>query len=306
MSDGSARDGMTDTGIADVLEEPPAHCGGSFQCVPAVPEGWAGPADLYLGAAAPPACPGLATDSFDGMDGLEAPPASCDCTCGPTKVTCSRASLTTSAVNGCATPCATNNVVLGTCVAAPSGCLVSGVAGTFQTVAVSVTSGACPPLATVGIPVASWANHARTCAFPLESAQADCPAGQVCARTPSAPFEPAACIVQAGASMCPAVGYTQPHLEFAGVSDTRACSACTCGAPPKAQCVGTLQAYSTTDGTCGGMAITTYDPAVCVPTNTASDLMVQATGTGGPCTASAVTPSGAATATGATTICCTE
>jgi hypothetical protein len=69
--------------------------------------------------------------------------------------------------------------------------------------------------------------------------------------------------------------------------------------------VGTLHAYNTTDGSCGGMD-DSYDPAVCVPTNTTSDLMVQATGTGTSCAASAVTPSGAATATGATTICCTE
>jgi hypothetical protein len=305
MRDGTVTEGAMDSGAADVFEEAPAHCSGDFQCIPAVPGGWAGPTDLYLGAAPAPTCPGLTTDSFDGMEGLQATAASCDCACGPTKITCGSASLTTSIVAGCATVCATTTPVLGACFAAPSGCLAVGATGTFQTLAVAVTGGSCAPVSTAEITPPTWTNYARTCAS-LGSAQADCPAGQICARTPSAPFQPTACIVQAGDQMCPAKGYTQAHAEFTGLIDTRACTACTCGAPAKLQCTGTLYAYdTTTDGTCGGMA-DIYDPAACVPTNERSDLKVDAVGSGGACAASVVTPMGAVTPTGATTICCTE
>jgi hypothetical protein len=70
MRDGTVTEGAMDSGAADVFEEAPAHCSGDFQCIPAVPGGWAGPTDLYLGAAPAPTCPGLTTDSFDGMEGL--------------------------------------------------------------------------------------------------------------------------------------------------------------------------------------------------------------------------------------------
>jgi len=151
MRDGTVTEGAMDSGAADVFEEAPAHCSGDFQCIPAVPGGWAGPTDLYLGAAPAPTCPGLTTDSFDGMEGLQATAASCDCACGPTKITCGSASLTTSIVAGCATVCATTTPVLGACFAAPSGCLAVGATGTFQTLAVAVTGGSCAPVSTAEI-----------------------------------------------------------------------------------------------------------------------------------------------------------
>jgi len=305
-SDGPTDGGTTDSGTTDVFEEPPAHCGGAFQCIPAVPSAWTGPADLYLGGAPPPACAGLFTDSFDGMDGVQAPAASCDCSCGPTQVTCGPASLTTSMISGCASHCATTTAALGVCFAAPTGCLSFGANGVFQTVTVPATGGVCSPLATVAIPAVVWKSYARTCTSPAGPAQADCPAGQVCARTPSTPFQPAACIVRAGVHACPAEGYTQAHVEFTGLTDGRGCSACTCGAPDGLQCSPTLYAYNaTTNGTCGGMP-DSYDPAACVPANNRADLKVESTGSGGPCAASAVMPSGTATPTDATTICCTE
>jgi hypothetical protein len=308
IDQGGEADGPTDTGAADVVDEVPAHCGGDFQCIPAVPVGWSGPTDLYLGAAAAPACPGLSTDSFDGMDGLQAPAASCDCACGSPQVTCGGASLTTAIVSACSPSCAITTPSLDTCFAAPAKCdtRVLGPTGTFQTLTVSVESGTCMPQSTVGITPATWKSYARTCASPLGSARADCPAGQVCTRTPSDPFQPVACIVEAGAKACPAEGYTQAHVEFTGLSDTRSCAACTCGAPSKEECTGTLYAYAaTTNGTCGGMP-DTYEPAVCVPTNSQSDLKVEAVGSGGACAASTGTASGTATPTGTTTICCTE
>jgi hypothetical protein len=308
LIDQSIPDGLAEAGAGDVVEEVPLHCGGAFQCIPAVPVGWSGPTDLYLGAAAAPACPGLSTDSFDGMEGLQAPAASCDCACGPPLVTCGGASLSTAIVKTCSPSCAITTPVLDTCFTAPADCVttVPGATGTFQTLTVSVKSGSCSPQSTVGIPSVSWKSYARTCASPLGSAQGDCPTGQVCARTPSDPFQPVACIVQTGAKSCPADGYTQPHVEFTGLSDTRNCTACTCGAPANEECTGTLYAYAgTTNGTCGGMP-DTYDPAVCVPTNSQSDMRVRAVGSGGACAASAGTPTGTATPTGTTTICCTE
>src|SRR5580658_6830203 len=52
VPDGSMSEaaGGNDGASTDSPEEPPAHCAGEFECVPAVPGGWTGPLEFYLGS----------------------------------------------------------------------------------------------------------------------------------------------------------------------------------------------------------------------------------------------------------------
>jgi hypothetical protein len=298
-------DDASETSITDALDEGPPHCGGDFQCVPAVPGGWTGPLELYLGAAAPPACPSGSSTTFDGMDGLQASAPNCDCSCDSPVIVCGSVTMTTSAAADCATSCETTPVASGSCFA--SATCAGNPTSAFQTLSSPVATGKCTPQAAVDVPPASWAAYARACASSFAVTQSDCAAGLVCAHlAPAAPFQAGACIVQAGSQACPTAGYVQSHVEYTGLTDTRGCNPCSCGGSGNATCAATVDAYETSNATCGGLSVTFDPPVDCVPTNVGADLRVTVTGSGDPCTPSPGSPTGVATPTGPSTICCTE
>lgn len=296
-------DDAPDAPPMDALDETPPHCAVGFECVPAVPPGgWSGPVEFYLGTAAPPVCPAAEKEVFDGMEGLQAPPYTCDCTCGSP---CGDLDLTTSIVHGCATSCSARVVTSGACFTSTA-CTGSTLTGSYQTLSFG-TSPACTPQPTSTPTPLSWQAYSRACAPALAAAQLDCPAGDVCTRKPDdAPFQAGVCIWQSGVLTCP-VGYGQQHVEYTGDEDTRGCTSCTCGMTGAVTCSATLYTYGTTNDTCGGMA-TTYDPPVaCIPTNAVADMKVIVTSEPSiPCAATGGTEEGTATPTGATTFCCTQ
>jgi hypothetical protein len=298
-------DGASETSVTDAPEEGPSHCGGEYQCVPAVPGGWAGPLELYRGATPPPVCPGDSSTTFDGMDGLQAPAPTCSCSCGSPVIVCASVNMTTSAAPGCATSCDTTPVASGSCFASP---LCAGnPTSAFQTLSSAAATGTCTPQAAVDVPPVTWAAYARACASSFAVTQSDCAAGLVCAHlAPAAPFQAGACIVQAGSQACPTVGYVQSHVEYTGETDTRGCNPCTCGGSGNATCAASMEAYETSNATCGGLSDTFEPPVDCVPTNVGADLRVTVTGSGDPCTPSTGSQTGVATPTGPSTICCTE
>jgi hypothetical protein len=53
--------------------------------------------------------------------------------------------------------------------------------------------------------------------------------GTVCQPRPAPPFAAGLCVHQAGDVACPAGPFTDRHVFFAGVNDTRGCTACACG-----------------------------------------------------------------------------
>jgi hypothetical protein len=310
--DGSMHDAASDSAdgtseaepAGDAMEESPAHCGGDFECVPAVPSGWTGPLELYLGASAAPSCPAVATDVFDGMDGLNAPAATCGCACGSPEITCS-VEMNTYDVSPCATSCASTAIVSGTCFTTAK-CAGSSGLTAYQTLTVENSDGKCAPQATTTSTPPSWSDYARACAPLVMPGQLDCPTGQVCTRKPvEAQFEAGVCIMQSGNQTCP-TGYGVSHVEYTDVDDGRGCSACTCGDPPSITCSATLEGYMTTNGTCSAGAITYTPPVACVPTSDMADMQVVVTSSSGQCAASAVSATGTATPTAPSTLCCTQ
>jgi hypothetical protein len=82
-----------------------------------------------------------------------------------------------------------------------------------------------PAFARLGIGCASQTTVAGGCT------------ADVCQPRPIAPFATGLCIRQAGDQPCPGgTPYTDRHVFFAGVDDTRGCTACACGAPSGGSC----------------------------------------------------------------------
>jgi hypothetical protein len=82
-----------------------------------------------------------------------------------------------------------------------------------------------PAFARVGIGCASQAATAAGCT------------GTVCQPRPGAPFAAGMCVHQAGDLPCPSgTPFTDRHVFFAGVDDTRGCAACACGPPSGGSC----------------------------------------------------------------------
>jgi hypothetical protein len=126
----------------------------------------------------------------------------------------------------------------------------------------------------------------------------------VCAPAPEAAFGHGLCIAQAGDVACPATGYTKRVRFFAGDNDTRGCSACTCGTVNGATCAGSLTTFTSTDASCAGSPITYQLPFTCDPGQQPGDFRLTLTASGGGCSPSMVTPTGAAVPSQPTTFCC--
>lgn len=296
----------------DVLEEPaPPACTGAFACVPAVPAGWTGPLEVYEGATAPPSCTTNYTEAFDAHDALDAPPATCGCSCDGSPTGCGAPKLSfyvsslTDPCNG--TACYSTTLSNGACVTVNDGTSCAGASTTASHVSAPaplVTNGTCPPQPSTQIPPITWGTYARACASTVAIAASDCQAGSVCAPAAAAPYGATLCISQDGDVACPSTGYTTKRVLSGGASDSRGCSACTCGSPAGASCAGSIEAYASSDGSCSGGAVTYGLPATCYALNQPADLRVVVTPTAGTCTPSSVSPTGSAVATNPETVCC--
>jgi hypothetical protein len=263
---------------------PPPGCGGV--CAPQVPAGWSGPVELAVGSAAPPTCgSAYQGSSWVSYDGLSAPDATCGCTCdAPTGFTCS-VEVTSVVTPGCTVP-------TGPPMAYASGqCDVGG----YNNVSTpTVAGGACQPNGSAAVPPTSWSGEARACA-PTQ-APGLCSQG-VCMPALDPTF--LLCIEQAGDQACPS-GYPNKRTEYASVSDTRGCSACTCGAPSGISCGGRWTWYS--DRNCQTALASSSLPANCTGSNQSAEY--QAAPSGGSCGASGSSPTGSAQGAGAQTFCC--
>ncbi|HEY3819715.1 MAG TPA: hypothetical protein VGL81_21250 [Polyangiaceae bacterium] len=298
----------------DVAEEPPpVTCAGASACVPAVPSGWSGPVELYAGSSAPPACTTSFTSAYDGNGDLTASPATCSCSCGPSVTQCSSPKLSFySAVcvagNGCTcsgTACYTTTLQAGACttVSDTNVCSKLGTPAMTAPASVAATGATCPPVSGEQTTPATWGTFAQACSSTVTIAQVDCQAGSVCAPKPAAPYGPL-CISQAGDVACPNGGYTTKQTYYGGLEDSRGCSSCTCEPPTGASCGATIEAFSSTDGTCAGLPTTYAAPFTCDPVDQPTDMRLVTTPQNGSCLASSVTATGSVTAASPTTFCC--
>jgi hypothetical protein len=305
---GSEDGGTSHDSPVDAFSEPPPTCSGAFACVPDVPTGWQGPMEVYAGAAAPPACKVGFAQSVGANDVLQAPAATCDCSCGPSTTTCNPPtmafydSMTCGAVASCTSTSLSPNVCQtlderSHCVGALT-LDVSLLAGT------SVV-GSCTPAPMRNVPAYSWGIQARGCVSTVAPAQVDCGSGKICAPTPEPGFAQTLCIGHPGDVACPGGGYGVKHVYYTSVDDTRTCTGCTCGAPTGGSCsFFSVTGYASSNQSCTGKAVT-YPPGTkCAGVQQPGDFRLTLAPTNGSCAASTSSPMGMATPTGPVTVCC--
>jgi len=306
----SAADSGTDVSLSDVTTSPDSSstCGGV--CADAVPAGWTGPVTLFdqSGPPAPtaPACPtSFPTDAYDGHADLVVPAPTCGCACGAaTGAQCGGSSVQFFTDPTCMIPCNMGSYGLPVGLCVTTGCASNPAA--FELTAPGIVfGGSCAPQGTSTIPPSTWNTTARACG--TAPAAGECSGSGVCVATPPAPFAKV-CVYQAGTAMCPAGAYSVGHVFYGGVSDSRACSGCSCGSPTGASCTGAqVQGFSVNTGTCGGTAVALpYGPAcetLGVTVNGEQETTAP-TANNGTCAPSGGQASGTATPATPTTICC--
>lgn len=313
----AAHDGMTgadsssDSSTSDATPAPdsPSMCGGV--CADAVPTGWSGPVTLFdqTGPPAPaaPACPtSFPTNAYDGNADLDAPTETCGCSCGGgAGAQCGQSTIQYFTDPGCVIAC--NPGVYGLppglcvttgCASNPDGLIVTAPGVSF--------AGSCTPQSTSTIPPSTWNTTGRACG--TTAVNGLCSGSGVCVPSPPAPFAKV-CVFQAGAATCPGGSYSVAHVFYGGVSDSRACSGCSCGSPTGVSCAGAqVQAFSTNTGTCGGTAADVPFISGCQTvgvTIQGEEETTAPTASNGTCTASGGQASGTATPATPTTVCCT-
>jgi hypothetical protein len=169
----------------------------------------------------------------------------------------------------------------------------------------AVVGKGCAPQATRTVPPLTWATNVRACISSVAASQLDCQAGQVCAPKPQSPYGSSICIAANGDQPCPAGPYSARQVIYGGATDSRDCTACTCGDPANATCTTTVDTFPSTDGSCTGGAITYGAPFSCDPVNAQpSDFRATTTASAGSCAASQSTPTGSAVPSAPVTLCC--
>jgi hypothetical protein len=307
---------------------------GTCSCFGPPPSGWTGYFALYDGPAAGlPSCGGaFPTPMFQGNAGISAPPSKCSvCICSPPQgETC--ASSTTPLYTGDA-PCGTSlscETVLpaptgwdGSCdgstsyapggrSACGSGCSGGTADCNQQVTANKLEFGAGTCTASEQTPTttpAIWSRVGEACAPLVMPGSVCASATDTCVPGPGAAFHQGLCVMAVGEVSCPAGGFTERHLFYGDVMDSRGCSSCTCGAEAGGSCSAMLAVYSGSD--CSGTPLATLQP-----TSTGIDCKnlggnppVQARVetlqiTSGACPAGGGVPEGAAKPIDPTTFCC--
>lgn len=279
---------------------------GTHTCVTDVPGGWAGPVALYERPAeiALPACAGSYPTTVAQYSGdLDPGVAACDCSCSPAMgVTCGgNAQLCyRSSQNGCIQACITPNATI-----ANTACINVSVSGEYvQVIGPAPTNvGSCQAQTNHVIPTPQWDTEAKACGGGVTS-PLGCGEGEICAPRV---VDGVLCISRGGDATCPAEVWTTKRVFHEGYSDTRACSACSCGGA---------------QSTCGGSVTFSYGGNSCA-TDTFGAGSVPAGGCGavandfaaharyvqspsGTCPAQGGALSGDVTLDGAVTFCCTN
>ena len=211
--------------------------GGSCDgCAPGIPEGWSGPAALFVGAELPASCPaGYDGESvLGGVGALDAQPASCSrCDCeAPVGQTCG----TTNVVRWTSTNCSGTPSMD---MVEPDVCkdVADTTAQSAQADNVPATGGSCRQ--TGGAPTLqppSFEERGMVCL------------GAAGAAAPPAPFRSDVCVYKSGDVDCPH-DYTEREVIFSDVADTRGCAPCTCTDPTGGFCGGFTKFFD--DNTCG-------------------------------------------------------
>lgn len=281
---------------------PPECEASTHTCVPETPVDWTGPLALYTGdgAVAPPACVGTYPTAAGAYNSeLDPGVASCNCSCDP-----AQGIMCTASVNLCYTSSSCFLICNGTnATVPPTACTdISSLAATNVHVSnpAPTSMGSCAPQPNNTLPTPTWGTAAKACGGATTS-PTGCMAGELCAPLALAPFDKM-CVVHTGDVACPNAFYAEKHVFFENFDDTRACSACSCGAA-SSTCGGhvdftqqncTILVSQVNAGTCA-----TKDLNGFVPTNA-----IYAPDPSGSCPPSGGVLSGTVTEAAPVTFCC--
>ncbi len=165
------------------------------------------------------------------------------------------------------------------------------------------TMSACTPsTGSATLPPVGWTTDGVVCG--LGTGAVTCGDAGACAPAPAGPFAPAWCVFQKGAQTCPP-GFPLQHVWEDVASDDRTCTACTCGDASGATCATTTALYG--DAQCLSQVSTLKSDSDCNGVTNAQAAIATITVSGTPsCPAGGGTPTGSATTTPETTVCCPE
>ncbi len=227
--------------------------GGESECLPGVPQGWAGPYAVATGETdVPPQCPDpFGTPAGSAQSGLVAPAAECSCTCDD--VTASSCDLDFELYSGTGNG---DNCNGGTLIASgtrntATSCNVAAnePATCIRFLNTTANDASCAPISTETVEPSAWTTSVALC----EAAALPCGIDGLELPEVSEEFDLGLCIHADGDVECPAEGYTEKApLQYSGVQDTRACSDCSCGQPQDVECGGRVSLGTTTS--CSGPA----------------------------------------------------
>jgi hypothetical protein len=230
------------------------------QCLPLGPAEWSWPTLLWIGTPGQdPECPTDApVKGAEVFADLNAPTLCGTCQCDAPSGTCTLPTTLTAS----SAPCPGDGAGVthtsfdapagwsGACSAAaaiPANQKCNGV-NCVQSLTIAPLVLAETPCAVSTIPVAAalpytWGAVAHSC---HGIANGPCPSADEVCRPAIVPGF-AQCIFQKGDNECPAA-YSDKHVFYKGIADTRSCTACGCGAPTGGTCTAFLSAYK--DGAC--------------------------------------------------------
>ncbi len=247
-------------------------CSPLYKCVTAPPAGWNGWYQLYEGAAgvAPVECaaPFAIQEIYAGANPVSTPATCSGCQCDtPTGIQCTEPNIVIWQGTDCdgsgwqwadeppSTPLTQHNKCL------------------KYNLTCSEDGGVCnePPGSTAMITPAQMIAGTGTCQFSggvptklpadFQTVSAACKAdfvgggcgSGVCAPKPSnaTGVKPGVCIYKAGVEpSCPTGSYSERFVYYKSVTDTRSCTACSCGYPQDANCQGTFTVAASTQTNC--------------------------------------------------------
>ncbi len=287
-----------DAGSTDAGSDAGPSCPTDLVCAPAAPAGWTGPIVLVSGsgAAAAPACPGGApATAFTTRSGLTAADATCGCSCAAPPsgtMSCGTGTLRTSG-SMCLTIGSTiATFANGECRSLPG--LPSSGNWTLSRPAFTST-GACAPSPATTVPPVVWDASHRACGFGTPTA---CGASSVC--VPSRAAGQRLCVYVDGDAACPS-GFPDLVSTADDATDTRGCSACTCGSV-SGSCGG---AVDIANGCPGTILTARVSVAGCVAASPTTGVSGTATFTAsGACPPSSPAPTGGVVPTTPRTVCC--
>ena len=274
---------------------------------------WIGPEDQA------PECPrGPTTVSYEGRTDLVAPVVCEACTCEPPTGSCALPSTIMASDAACGAQGVSTSFNApapwdGTCdgtIQTPG-----GAANSLDIDPIVMTENGCaagPPIAAKVVSL-HWETYARGCDVDLPKGPVD---RSICLTDDLAPPGFAVCIYRDGEHDCPddpGTVFTERHIFYQGVQDDRQCSTCACGAPTGSLCTAQLAVYDGSNMTC------LDPPLVSIPISSAKhtcfDITIPGQSLGsksagsmiylpGTCLAMGADPSGNATKTEPSTLCC--